>query len=295
MLEHLARARCSPVRCALQLVVGAVEVVQVVGRDRAEDRACSSGRHAASASASSSACVAVEQLGQPVHAVDRDGADPGQVVEPGVAQPHPVGLDPEPAASRRWKPMATLHRPIARWPSSSRARVTMPTGLVKSTIQASGSARRRTSSAMSSTTGTVRSALAKPPGPGGLLADQAELVRQRLVDQPGRLAADPQLDQHRGRTVDRRGQVGRRRSAGRRTLPGRMRWASPPTTRSRSAETSCSTSSSTVEHVGAAGEALDELGRVRAAAADRRRPSLGGGRDPSSAVIPCSRSWRCLR
>ena len=72
---------------------------------------------------------------------------------------------PNRAASRRWNPIATLHRPSARWPSSSRARVMMPTGFVKSTIQASGSARSRTTSAMPSTIGTVRSALANPPGP----------------------------------------------------------------------------------------------------------------------------------
>ena len=69
------------------------------------------------------------------------------------------------AANWRWKPMATLHSPTVRWPASSRARVTIPTGLVKSTIQADGSARRRARSAISSTTGTVRSALARPPAP----------------------------------------------------------------------------------------------------------------------------------
>ena len=61
--------------------------------------------------------------------------------------------------------MATLHSPTARCPASSSARVTMPTGLVKSTIQARSAATRRTRSAMSSTTGTVRSALASPPAP----------------------------------------------------------------------------------------------------------------------------------
>ena len=82
-----------------------------------------------------------EQLRQPVDAVDEHLPDPRQVVEPGVVQPHPVRGTPNRSASRRWKPIATLHRPIARWPSSSSARVTMPTGLVKSTIQASGSRR----------------------------------------------------------------------------------------------------------------------------------------------------------
>ena len=43
--------------------------------------------------------------------------------------------------------------------------MTIPTGFVKSTIQAPSAARWRTSSAISSTTGTVRSALAKPPAP----------------------------------------------------------------------------------------------------------------------------------
>ena len=48
---------------------------------------------------------------------------------------------------------------------SSRARVTIPTGLVKSMMKAEGEARRRARSARSSTTGTVRSALASPPAP----------------------------------------------------------------------------------------------------------------------------------
>ena len=43
--------------------------------------------------------------------------------------------------------------------------MTMPTGFVKSTIHASGAARRAVSSARSRTTGTVRSAFAKPPAP----------------------------------------------------------------------------------------------------------------------------------
>ena len=72
---------------------------------------------------------------------------------------------PSSRANSRWNPMATLHRPTARCPASSRARVTMPTGLVKSMIHAPGSARCRARSAMSSTMGTVRSALASPPAP----------------------------------------------------------------------------------------------------------------------------------
>lgn len=97
-------------------------------------------------------------------------------------------------ANLRWKPIATLHRPTALCPAWSRARVTMPTGLVKSMIQASGLV-RRTRSAMSSTTGTVRSALARPCGAGGLLADAAALQRPGLVLVPRGLSADAQLEE----------------------------------------------------------------------------------------------------
>ena len=76
-----------------------------------------------------------------------------------------AGSTPSSAAQRRWKLIATLQSPTARCPASSRARVTMPTGFVKSTIQASGPASSRTRSAISSTTGTVRIAFAKPPAP----------------------------------------------------------------------------------------------------------------------------------
>ena len=88
--------------------------------------------------------------------------------------------------------------------------MTIPTGFVKSTIQASGAAPpRRRRSASSRTTGTVRSALAKPPGAGRLLADQPNAVRQRLVDESRGLAADPQLDEDERRAVDGRVAVGR--------------------------------------------------------------------------------------
>ena len=75
------------------------------------------------------------------------------------------GSTPSSCAAWRWNVIDTLQRPTARWPWSSSARVTIPTGFVKSTIHAPGAARRRTSSAISSTTGTVRSALASPPAP----------------------------------------------------------------------------------------------------------------------------------
>ena len=91
--------------------------------------------------------------------------------------------------------MATLHRPIARCPACSNARVTIPTGLVKSTIQAPGLA-GRISSAMSSTTGTVRSALASPPAPVVSCPTQPHSSGQVSSPLAGGLPADPQLEQH---------------------------------------------------------------------------------------------------
>ena len=62
---------------------------------------------------------------------------------------------------------------------------------------------------MSSTTGTVRSALARPPAPVVSWPTQPHSSGQRLVLVPGGLAADPQLEQHRVGAVDARVQVGR--------------------------------------------------------------------------------------
>ena len=161
-LGHLGGAGLRRPQLAHHLVVG-VEVAQVVRRDDAERRAA--GPAGSSMRSAMLGDVPLEQLGQPVDAVDAGRALPGQVVEPDV-----VELAPARARRRgsrrtlRWKPMATLHSPTARWPACSRARVTMPTGLVKSMIQASGAA-AATCSAMSRTTGTVRSAFASPPAP----------------------------------------------------------------------------------------------------------------------------------
>ena len=120
-----------------------------------------------------------------------------------MVERHALGRHAEAlAANRRWKPMATLHRPIARWPSSSSACVTMPTGFVKSTTQASLAPRR------GGRLGDVEhhryraQSLGEAARPGRLLADAAELERQRLVDEPGRLAADAQLDDDEARAVD---------------------------------------------------------------------------------------------
>ena len=88
--------------------------------------------------------------------------------------------------------------------------MTIPTGFVKSTIQASS--RGELAHALGdlrASTGTVRIAFAKPPAPGRLLADAAAGERDRLVAQPRRLPADADLDEHEVRPLDRPVEVGR--------------------------------------------------------------------------------------
>ena len=167
------------------------------GSTTGRSRSVASSSAAVSTSSAMLARCVGEQLGQPVDAVDVRGALPGQVVEPDVVEDHRrAAATPSMPANRRWKPIATLHSPTARWPASSRARVTMPTGLVKSTIQASGCGPAR------GPLGDVEhhrhraQRLGEAAGAGGLLADAAALERERLVADPGRLAADAQLDQH---------------------------------------------------------------------------------------------------
>jgi hypothetical protein len=105
--------------------------------------------------------------------------------------------------------------------------------------------------------------------PGGLLADEAELQRQGLVDEASGLAADAELDQRVRRAVEGgRPVAGQRQPAGQ-PARRRIRPASPPTTSSRSGSGSSSRASSWAPRR-ASGEALDQLGRVRAAAADDR-------------------------
>ena len=141
----------------------------------------------------SRAPCAGDQVGQPVGAVHHDGPLPGQVVQADVVQGRPGPARRRAAAANsRWKPMATLHRPTARCPASSRARVTMPTGLVKSMIQAPGvgPAPGPLGDVQDDRHGAQR--LGQPPGAGRLLADAAALQGPRLVaggGPPGRRPA----------------------------------------------------------------------------------------------------------
>ncbi len=109
---------------------------------------------------------------------------------------------------------------MARCPASSSALVTMPTGLVKSMIQASGSR------PLPDPRGHVQhdrhraQRLGEAARPGGLLADAAALQRPGLVPVPGGLAADAQLQQHGAGPVDGRVQVGGPGHGGRMPVPG---------------------------------------------------------------------------
>ena len=121
--------------------------------------------------------------------------------------------------------------------ASSSARVTIPTGFVKSTIHASGAAqladaRRRSSS----TTGTVRSALANPPAPVVSLPDAAAR-RAATVSSDSRAAWPPTRIWSRTKSAPstaRSRSSGRRRARRRRPAASSIRRASPPTTSRRS-------------------------------------------------------------
>ena len=84
------------------------------------------------------------------------------------------GSTPNCAAIRRWRVIATLHSPIARWPSSSSAWVTTPTGLVKSTIHAPGAARRADELREVEHDRHGPERLGEAAGAGRLLADEPE-------------------------------------------------------------------------------------------------------------------------
>ncbi len=103
---------------------------------------------------------------------------------------------------RRWTWMATLHRPRARWPSSSRAWVTIPTGLVKSTTHAPGAPRVGRLLGDLEDQGHRAEGLGQAARTGRLLAQAAEADRQCLVGVAGRLATHPELHDHEVGTVD---------------------------------------------------------------------------------------------
>ena len=155
------------------------------------------------------------------------------------------GSTPSSSAAVRWTLMFTLHSPTARCPSSSSARVTIPTGFVKSTIHASGAATSRARSAIASTTGTVRRAFANPPAP--VVSCPMQPHSSGTVSSSSRAAWPPTRIWIRTESAP---SSARERSSVSTSVPSNpwresIRRASPATTPSRSRSMSCSASSST--------------------------------------------------
>ena len=155
-------ARMCPARCCGEHPLGQVVVAQV----RAGDRADARGSARSAGPRTSRPADVREQLRQPVVAVDEHLPLPGQVVEADVLELHALGLDAEAARPSRAGTRSRRCRARAHGaPASSSAWITSPVGFVKSTNHAPGAPISAVSSASSSTTGTVRSAFANPPGP----------------------------------------------------------------------------------------------------------------------------------
>ena len=192
-VDDLPGARLGPVALLPQHLVERVVVLEVVARDGSGE---AHELHRRADVLRDLIGVGREDLRESIDPVDLDRPLPRQVVEPDVLELDPLRLDAESRREPALEPDRDVAQPDGPMPSSSSAWVTIPTGFVKSTIQAPGAARRATRSAISRTTGTVRSALAKPPAPVVSWPIVAERRRQGLVDEARRLPADPQLDEH---------------------------------------------------------------------------------------------------
>ena len=245
-LRRPRRPATALARCSRHHLVVRVEVAQVVRRDDAAGGRARSGGSSRSA-AISSPCSA-SSSGSTV------ARRPTQTARSQVRWLSPTWSSVDLRRARRRagrrsgagsrSPRCTARPPGARRRSS--ARVTMPTGLVKSMIQASG---LRAPDPLGDVEHDRDRAqrLGQAAGAGGLLADAAALQRQRLVLIAGRLPADAQLEQHGVGAVQRRrpGRWCQRSGAGcavRGEDPARR---TPPTSSSRSAAGSTRTSSST--------------------------------------------------
>ena len=113
------------------------------------------------------------------------------------------GPTPKCLANSRWNPIATLHRPSARWPWSSSACVTRPVGFVKSTNHAPGAPISRGQLGQLEHDGHRAQRLREAAGAGRLLPDAVELQRDGLVLVARLVAADAQLHDHEVRALER--------------------------------------------------------------------------------------------
>ena len=161
----------------------------------------------------------LQELREAVHAVHHERPDPGQVVEADVVQPDPVRGHVEPPGERALEPdrhVAQAQRAVARVqqglghdphgvrevqdPAAWRA---SPLGLVRDLEDQWDGAQR----------------LGEATGPGRLLAQHPKAVGERLVDEAGRLAAHPQLEERERGTVERGAPVAREHEPARPALP----------------------------------------------------------------------------
>ena len=141
------------------------------------------------------------QVGQHVRAVHHGRPFPGQVVQADVVEHHPGGIDAEQGGEVPLEPdrhVAQPDRPVARveqCPGDDPDRV----GEIDDPCGVQGTLARSFSNVEHYRNGTE--SFRKPAGAGGLLADAAVLQRPGLVAVPRRLAADPQLQEHRAGAV----------------------------------------------------------------------------------------------
>ena len=137
------------------------------------------------------------QFGQHVGPVHQRGPFPGQVVQPDMVEQDLGGLDAEQGGEVPLEPdghVAQPECPVARveqCPGDDPDRV----GEIDDPGGAQGPLACSFSNVEHYRNGTQ--SLREPAGAGGLLPDAAVLQRPGLVAVPGRLAADPQLQQHR--------------------------------------------------------------------------------------------------
>jgi hypothetical protein len=229
--------------------------------------------------------VLASSSGRTVRPVDRHlPPDPGQVVEPDVVELTSAGVTPSSSANAPLEADRHVAQPDGPVPGLSSARVTMPTGLVKSTIQASGApAAGPLGDVEHDGDGAQR--LREAAGPGRLLPDAAALERPGLVAVARRLPADPQLQQHDVGPVHARVDVAGRGDPGRVAGAGQH----PP---GHAADQLEAAGVRVDEHelvdrqlVAQPGEPVDQLGGVRRAAADRSRSVLIVGGEDAFATV----------
>ncbi len=149
-----------------------------------------------------SLAVAVEELGQNVAAVDDRRRHPGEVVEPDVTDLDALGVDAHPLGDRALEgdrhvaqpdgPIAAINQRLGHDPDR--------VGEVDDPGIRRAAASRDLGQVEDDRYGAQR--LGQAAGAGRLLADGAEADRNRLVQEPRRLPADAELDQHEAGAVD---------------------------------------------------------------------------------------------